>query len=142
MIIEEELVKIDNEVKKCIKCGSMVENFDKPNTISFGTNKEILLLGEAPANNGWRKSGKAWHDVNGKLIKSGSNLKELFSSIGIDFIDLSFTEVVKCFPIKPKNVKKCAVNCKDYLYSQINIMRPKIVIVLGDKAFRSICGFK
>jgi uracil-DNA glycosylase len=81
MIIRKELVKIDDEVKKCIKCGSMVEKFDKPNTISFCTNKDILLLGEAPANNGWRKSGKAWHDVNGKLIPSGKNLNELFATI-------------------------------------------------------------
>lgn len=121
MIHEKELIKIDDEVKKCIKCGFLVEKFDKPNTISFGTNNDILLLGEAPSNNGWRKSGKAWHDVNGKLIPSGKTLSYLFDSIDIELTDLSFTEVVKCYPYKSGNVSKCAANCKEYLLRQIKL---------------------
>lgn len=62
------LEEIDKEIHKCYLCNDMVEKFPNSKTVSKGTKKEIVILGEAPANNGWRKSGVAWYDVNHKLL--------------------------------------------------------------------------
>ena len=57
-----ELYQIDNEIKDCNICNNMVEKFDKSNTVSIGKKSDIVILGEAPANNGWRKRGVEWYD--------------------------------------------------------------------------------
>ena len=59
-----ELYQIDDRIKECNTCGCMVEKFENSTTVSVGNKSDILVLGEAPANNGWRKSGIAWYDEN------------------------------------------------------------------------------
>jgi uracil-DNA glycosylase len=137
-----ELKEIDKEVSNCTICKDLVEKFPKSSTISYGLHNDILLLGEAPANNGWRKSGKAWYGINGNLIPSGENLNYLFGTIGIKLDDLTFTEAIKCYPTKRNHAQECSRNCRNYLIRQINILSPKIIIVLGDKAFRTVCDIK
>lgn len=47
-----QLIDVDNEIYKCNLCGSMVEKFPNSKTVSIGTRNDIVILGEAPANNG------------------------------------------------------------------------------------------
>ena len=61
-----QLSDIDNEIYKCNLCGNLVEKFPNSKTVSVGSRSDIVILGEAPANNGWRKSKIAWYDVNHK----------------------------------------------------------------------------
>jgi uracil-DNA glycosylase len=49
----------------------MVEHFPNNKTISMGKDNLIVIVGEAPANNGWRKSGRAWYNIKNKLLSSG-----------------------------------------------------------------------
>lgn len=65
------LQSIDKEIHNCNLCNEMVEKFPNSKTVSIGKRNDIVILGEAPANNGWRKSGVAWYDVNNKLLPSG-----------------------------------------------------------------------
>ena len=74
---------IDKEIHKCNLCGNMVEKFPNSKTVSIGKNNDIVILGEAPANNGWRKSGVAWYDVNGKLLPSGVVMQKLLDELNI-----------------------------------------------------------
>ena len=77
------LQEIDKEIHNCNLCKDMVEKFPNSKTVSIGKNNDILILGEAPANNGWRKSGKAWYDINNKLLPSGVVLQKLLNMIDI-----------------------------------------------------------
>ena len=77
----KDLSQIDLEIKACNSCGSMVEKFTSPTTVSIGKKSDIVILGEAPANNGWRKSGVAWYDTNHKLLPSGVVLQRLLRII-------------------------------------------------------------
>ena len=54
------LKEIDNEIFECNLCFDMIEKFPNNKTVSIGKKSDIVILGEAPANNGWRKSGIAW----------------------------------------------------------------------------------
>ena len=71
------LEDIDKEIYECNLCEGMVEKFPNSKTVSIGKNNNIVILGEAPANNGWRKSGIAWYDVNHKLLPSGVIMQKL-----------------------------------------------------------------
>lgn len=109
-----QLMDIDNEIHKCNLCSSMVEKFQNSKTVSIVTRNDIVILGEAPANNGWRKSGIAWYDVNHKLLPSGVVLQKLLDEINLKIEDTYFLEAIKCYPKDRKFLSKCSVNCKKY----------------------------
>ena len=87
------LSSIDKEIHKCNLCSNMVEKFPDAKTVSIGKDNRIVILGEAPANNGWRKSGIAWYDVNHKLLPSGVVLQKLLDMK--DLMDFFVQLVVK-----------------------------------------------
>ncbi len=131
------LIDIDKEIHNCNLCGDMVEKFINK-TVSIGKKNDIVILGEAPANNGWRKSGVAWYDVNHKLLPSGVVLQKLLDEIDYKLEDTYFLEAVKCYPKDRKYLKRCSDNCKKYLFKQLDIIKPKVVLALGDFATKSI----
>ena len=138
----KEFFSIDEEISKCNLCANMVEHFPNSKTISFGKNNNIVILGEAPANNGWRKSGKAWYDMNNKLLPSGIVMQKLLDIIDIKLEDTYFLETIKCYPKNRKYLKLCGKNCKQYLIKQLSIIKPKIILSLGDAASKTILDIK
>ena len=137
-----ELYQIDNKIKECNTCGCMVEKFENSTTVSVGNKSDIVILGEAPANNGWRKSVIAWYDENHKLLPSGVVLQKLLKIIDYTLDDIYFLEAVKCFPRDRKYLKECSINCRNYLLEQLQIINPQIILTLGDIATRSLLEMK
>lgn len=123
---------INKDISLCNKCAGLVEKFTSKNTISFGNRNDILILGEAPANNGWRKSGKAFYDVDNKLLPSGKVLNVLLNEIDLSLDDVCFLEAIKCYPIKRSNLNKCKNNCRSFLNRQICLLKPKVILTMGD----------
>ena len=136
------LEEIDKEIHKCNLCNDMVEKFPNSKTVSKGTKKEIVILGEAPANNGWRKSGVAWYDINHKLLPSGVVLQKLLGIINLKIEDTYFLEAIKCYPKDRKYLTNCSKNCRKYLLKQLDIIKPKIILALGDAATKAILDIK
>lgn len=133
---------IDQEIASCTLCKDLVEHFPNSKTISVGKTKKILILGEAPANNGWRKSGIAWYDQNKKLLPSGVVMQKLLDIINVKLEDTYFLEAIKCFPKERKNLNTCSKNCKQYLMRQLEEIKPKVVLSLGDAATKTILDIK
>ncbi len=133
---------IDKEIHKCNMCGDLVEKFPNSKTVSIGKNKDIVILGEAPANNGWRKSGIAWYDINHKLLPSGVVMQKLLDKLDIKLEDTYFLEAIKCYPKDRKYLSKCSGNCKNFLIKQLQTINPKIVLALGDAATKTILDIK
>lgn len=138
----KNLSDIDNEISKCNICNNMVEKFTNDTTVSIGKKRQIVILGEAPANNGWRKSGIAWYDINNKLVPSGVILDKLLKLIDYNLDDVYFLEAIKCFPKNRKYLKICSSNCRKYLNDQIKIINPKIILPLGDIATKALLDIK
>ncbi len=141
-MLDKVLKEIDKEILDCNRCQDLVEKFTNNTSISFGKSTDIVILGEAPANNGWRKSGKAWYDIEGKLLPSGKVLQRLLAIRGLTIEDTTFLEAIKCYPLSRNNLKKCNLNCKDYLYRQLAILKPKVIFSLGDSATKCILDIK
>jgi uracil-DNA glycosylase family 4 len=120
----------------------MVEKFKNSTTVSVGKKSDILVLGEAPANNGWRKSGIAWYDENHRLLPSGVVLQKLLELIDYTLDDIYFLEAIKCFPQNRKYLKECSKNCRKFLLEQLQIIRPQIILTLGDVATRTLLEMK
>lgn len=137
-----KLEEIDLEIHKCNLCSDIVEKFPNSKTVSVGKRNDIVILGEAPANNGWRKSKIAWYDINNKLLPSGVILQKLLNEINLNLEDTYFLEAIKCYPKNRKYLTKCSTNCRNYLIKQLEIIKPKIVLSLGDAATKSIISEK
>lgn len=137
-----QLIIEDDDIHKCTLCNDMIEKFPNSKTVSIGKRNDIVILGEAPANNGWRKSGIAWYDVNHKLLPSGVVLQKLLDEINLKIEDTYFLEAIKCYPKDRKYLNKCGENCRKYLFKQLEIIKPKVVLSLGDAATKSILNIK
>lgn len=140
--IHDELTAIDKLVYECSSCGNLVEKFPNSKTVFLGDNNDIVIVGEAPANNGWRKSHKLWCDINGKVLPSGLVLQKLFDIIDRDIFKTTFIEAVKCYPVERKNLKVCAKNCKHIMMRQLSILKPKLIIALGEAPTRALLNFE
>lgn len=131
-----DLRKVDNLIHNCNLCSNVDKFSNDFSTVHIGKNTDIVIIGEAPSKNGWRNSGIAFRDTNGKLIPSGEILQKLLSNIGLDLKDIYFIEAVKCYP--KNNVYDCIENCRQFLYSQLNIIKPKIILTMGVNATRTV----
>ncbi len=141
-VIEVLLKQVDEEVFACKSCNQLVDKFPKSATVFLGKDHDIVLIGEAPANNGWRKSHQLWKDVNGKVLPSGIILQRLFDIIDRDIFETTFLESVKCYPLERKNLKICSNNCKNIMLKQLEILNPKLIIPLGEFPTRNLLNFK
>lgn len=137
----KELLEIDKIVHQCEKCENLVEKFPSDKTVFLGNDNDIVLIGEAPANNGWRKSHLLWRDSTGKMLPSGVVLQKLFDVIEKDILETTFLEAVKCYPLERKNLKICSCNCKNIMMRQLEILKPKLIITLGEFPTRVLLGF-
>lgn len=134
------LSDVDKLVNECHLCEHLVEKFPNSETVYLGKNNDLVLVGEAPANNGWRVSHMLWRDINGKMLPSGVVLQRLFDIIGADILDTTFIEAIKCYPVSRSNIPKCLKNCEKIREMQIELLKPKLVITLGDAATKSLIG--
>ena len=137
-----ELSQIDMQISKCNLCQNMVEHFPNSKTVSLGKTHDVVILGEAPANNGWRKSKIAWYDINKKLLPSGVIMQKLLNIINLELSDTYFLEAIKCYPKDRKYLNKCGKNCKNFLIKQLETIKPKVVLSLGDAATKTILKVK
>lgn len=136
------LTNIDKIVSRCQKCQNLVEKFPNEATVFLGKDNDIVLIGEAPANNGWRKSHMLWKDKSDKILPSGIVLQKLFDIINRNIFETTFLEAVKCYPLERKNLKICSKNCKDIMLKQLEIINPKLIITLGEFPTRALLPIK
>lgn len=135
-----DLKIIDKEIQKCNKCGEMVEKFPCISTVFQGKDNEVVIVGEAPATNGWRKSHMLWRNTEGKMLPSGVILQKLFDLLDRDILETTFVEAVKCYPKERKHLKICLENCREILLKQIQILNPNYIITLGEYPTKILLG--
>ena len=73
--------------------------------------------------------------------KAGQLMNKAFEALEIERENVYITNIVKCRP--PQNrvpAKEESTACMDYLRSQVMLVKPKIVILLGSTALKNILG--
>ena len=124
----EELIKeIEREIKNCRKC-DLFKNRTNPVPGSGSYKSKIMLIGEAPG---------YWEDKKGEPFvgKAGKFLDELLLLIGRRREEVFITNVVKCRPPNNREPTEEEVKaCTPYLDRQIEIIKPKIIVTLGNVA--------
>lgn len=126
-----ELDSISSHVISCIKCSL---SKTRTNAVPGKGNPkaEILFIGEAPGRN---------EDLKGEPFvgSAGKILSEVLESAGLSRDDIYITNVVKCRPPNnriPLQEEKDA--CSQYLAKELEIIKPKIICIMGNTAYGSL----
>lgn len=127
------LKEIDDVVRKCSKCDLCKQ---RTQTV-FGVgneNADIMFIGEGPGGDE-DKQGEPFVGKAGKLMN------QAFLGLGIKREEVYIANIVKCRP--PNNrtpLKQEADSCLDYLRNQVMIIKPKIIVLMGNTALKNILG--
>ena len=96
-----------------------------------------MIVGESPAANGWRVSGRAFYTPDGKLLPSGKRLNELLFPLGLSVETCGFTELVKCFVGKNRKIlASCSQGCWSIFLKQLKSAKYRLIIILGVETMR------
>ena len=127
---------LEDKVNTCKKCDIHLTKlkyvFARGNPTA-----SVMLVGEGPGND---------EDVQGKPFvgRAGQCLDRAIRSLKFDpDKDCYICNIIKCHP--PNNRKPSAEeieNCIPYLYEQINIINPKVILALGNTAAQTLLDSK
>jgi DNA polymerase len=129
--MEKKLQKIKQQVTKCTKCDlSKTRNKSVPGKGNYKA--DVIFVGEAPGKN---------EDMKGEpfIGIAGKKLTMALESAGVTREEVYITNIVKCRPPKNRVPTTDERNtCQNYLEKEIDIIKPKIICVLGNTAFNSL----
>ncbi|KAI4452195.1 hypothetical protein C823_006777 [Eubacterium plexicaudatum ASF492] len=134
--VKDRLDLLEDEIYRCSLCSNVDKFMSK--TIHYGSNCNLLFIGEAPAKSGWRITGKVWTGSDGKIIPSGKVFEKLLQIIGLELFDASFTEAIKCYPSSGKVTATNNKYCEKHLNNLINILKPNLLVPMGTHAARNL----
>lgn len=124
----EELEKNCKVCKKCKLCKTRTN-------VVFGEgnkNADLMFIGEGPG---------ADEDYSGIPFvgRAGKLMNMAFQGIGINREEVYIANIVKCRPPGNRNPQDDEVDaCLDYLRSQVILIKPKVIVLLGSIALKAI----
>ena len=130
--MEDELNKIREKCLNCQKC----ELAKTRNNVVFSDgkiNNKLMLIGEAPG---------YYEDMQGKPFvgKAGQLLDKIFASVGLSREnDVYICNTLKCRPPENRDpLPEEKEACREYLDAQIQILKPRIILLCGRVAVQSM----
>ena len=95
-------------------------------------NADIMMIGEAP---GAKENEQEVPFVG----RSGKLLKQLLINSGIKFEDVYICNVIKCRPLNNRKPNKREIELSlPWLFQQIKLVDPKIILLIGSTALQAI----
>ncbi len=76
--------------------------------------------------------------------RSGEILKNMIENVlHLKIDDVYITHAIKCKPLQSNKPSKSEWNlCKEYLFSQLALIQPKIIVTLGEEAYAHVTNDK
>lgn len=131
--MENSLDIVRQNVIECTKCDLCKTRTNSvPGKGNFSS--DVIFVGEAPGRN---------EDLRGEPFVgfAGKKLTLALENAGISRDEVYITNTVKCRPpnnrVPSKSEKE---TCQEFINKEIEIIKPKIICVLGNTAFGSILG--
>jgi len=97
-------------------------------------NADLVFVGEAPGRD---------EDLQGVPFvgRAGQLLTKIIASIGLMREEVYIANVVKCRPPGNRNPEPGEVQtCEPFLFRQLDVIRPKVVVALGAFAIHTLLG--
>ena len=133
--MQEEITQILEETRhKCAACTKCELGKTRTKSVfSAGIpNHKLMLIGEAPG---------YWEDQKGEPFvgKAGQLLDKIFESVGLSRQkDVYICNTLKCRPPDNRNpLPEEKEACREYLDTQVNTLKPRIILLCGNIAVQS-----
>jgi uracil-DNA glycosylase family 4 len=129
----ERLVEVYQEASECTKCPLS----ETRTNVVFGAGNAdagLMFVGEAPG---------AEEDRQGLPFvgRAGGLLTELLAGIGMERSDVWICNVLKCRPPGNRDPQPIEIeSCEPYLFSQVELIEPRVVATLGNFATKLLTG--
>ena len=129
----ERLLEVYHEASECTKCPLS----ETRTNVVFGAGNAdagLMFVGEAPG---------AEEDRQGLPFvgRAGGLLTELLAGIGMERSDVWICNVLKCRPPGNRDPQPIEIeSCEPYLFSQVELIEPRVVATLGNFATKLLTG--
>jgi len=132
----QNLDQLSNHCQQCQRCE--LANHRTQVVISRGTPKaDVMIIGEAP--------GQSEDEQGLPFVgKSGQLLDKILASVELSLEeDVYISNIVKCRPPNNRTPTTAEITtCKSYLWEQIALVDPKIILLTGSTALKGLTGHK
>lgn len=129
----EDWEELEKQCKNCTQC--KLCSARKNVVIGDGNkNAEIMFIGEGPG---------ADEDAQGIPFvgRAGQLMNNAFKGVGIKREDVYIANIVKCRPPQNRDPEQEEIKqCITYIKAQINLIKPKKIVLLGSIALKAILG--
>jgi uracil-DNA glycosylase len=130
------LEELAAQIRVCTKCPLwQSRTLAVPGDGKFSS--RVMIIAEAPG----REEDESGHPFVGS---AGRYLDHVLEGTGIDRSDFFITNTVKCRPPKNRTPKSLEVETctSNYLFEQIELINPKLIVLLGGVAAKKMLGVK
>ncbi len=132
-------VRLDDlaeQIRTCVKC-PLCESRTIAVPGDGSALAQFMIIGEAPG----RDEDKTGHPFVGA---AGKYLDQVLEGTGLQRSDFFIMNIVKCRPPNNRTPKAGEVNVctSNYLFEQIELLNPKLVLLLGLVAVKRMLGLK
>ncbi|ETA67163.1 uracil-DNA glycosylase, family 4 [Methanolobus tindarius DSM 2278] len=131
-LVEQGFEAVEKEILECKDCQLHETVTNK--VISKGSRTpSVVFVGEAPGKN---------EDETGVPFcgRAGKNLDGMIEYMGLSGDEYAVINTIKCRPPKNRNPLKSEIKaCKPFLEAQIQLLNPKVIILLGNTAEKAFC---
>lgn len=137
-VIEAQDVSLEairEDIGECVRC----KLHEHRNNIVFGEGNpkaKLVFIGEGPG---------ADEDATGRPFvgRAGQLLDKIIQAIGLKREDVYISNVVKCRPPGNRTPERDEVaTCEQFLFRQLALIRPRVIVALGSPAFQCILRTK
>jgi DNA polymerase len=128
----ETLQAIRQDIGDCTRC--KLHRLGRSQVV-FGVGNpaaDLMFVGEAPGRD---------EDIQGIPFvgRAGQLLTKIIESIGLARDDVYIANVIKCRPPENRNPEPDEVTtCEPFLFGQIDVIKPKVIVALGTFAARAL----
>jgi DNA polymerase len=127
----DTIEEIEESIQGCRRC--RLAQYRKNIVLGTGGSEaKLMIIGEAPG---------AQEDIQGQPFvgDAGQLLTKMLAAIHIKREDAYITNVVKCRPENNRNPNHDEIEaCNSYLIAQIRVIKPKIILCLGNFAAKTL----
>ncbi|MFN3479987.1 MAG: uracil-DNA glycosylase [Thermodesulfovibrionales bacterium] len=121
----KRLEKIADQIRRCKVCQRWGEGKAVPG--EGNPDAKIVFIGEAPG----REEAKTGRPFVGR---SGRFLRQMIRSIGLSEDEVFMTSPVQYMPLRGTPAKENIIHGVSHLVKQLNVINPRIVVLLGRTA--------
>jgi uracil-DNA glycosylase family 4 len=128
----EALVAVRADIGDCTRC--KLHGLGRKQIV-FGVGNpaaDLMFVGEAPGGD---------EDIQGIPFvgRAGQLLTKIIEAIGLKRDEVYIANVIKCRPPQNRNPEQDEVEtCEPFLFRQIDIIKPKVIVALGTFAARTL----